>query len=224
MLNLFTVFDPCAGGVALNWNSTFIGLILLPQIYWIYMSRYNKIFISLFKMLFMDFLMILHSKFNILNIIFFIILFMYIVFNNFMGLFPYIFTSSSHMVFSLLFSLSMWLGLMFFGWLFNNKFMFAHLVPLGTPFLLMFFMVLIESLSNIIRPLTLSIRLVANMVAGHLLLTLLSMFIPSNFLYLFLLMVQILLMILEIGVSLIQSYVFVVLMILYLKETNYGYE
>ena len=52
--------------------------------------------------------------------------------------------------------------------------MMAHLVPLGTPVALIPFMVLIELVRNFIRPLTLSVRLAANIVAGHLLLTLLG--------------------------------------------------
>ena len=52
--------------------------------------------------------------------------------------------------------------------------MFAHLVPQGTPPVLMPFMVCIETISNVIRPGTLAVWLMANMVAGHLLLTLLG--------------------------------------------------
>nr|QTC30728.1 ATP synthase F0 subunit 6 [Psyttalia humilis] len=221
MLNLFSMFDPQILGYSLNWLSTMIMLILLPQMYWMMTSRLIYLFKLLFMTLWMEFKLIMKLNFNMNNLIYFNLLFLFILFNNFMGLFPYIFTSSSHLVYSLIFSLSMWLGLMLFGWLKNTIYMLAHLVPQGTPFMLMFFMVLIELLSSIIRPLTLSIRLTANMIAGHLLLTLLSLYIPSSFLiYFMFLLVQLMLMLLEMAVSVIQSYVFVALMILYLKETN----
>nr|YP_010758763.1 ATP synthase F0 subunit 6 [Binodoxys acalephae]WEX30808.1 ATP synthase F0 subunit 6 [Binodoxys acalephae] len=222
MLNLFSIFDPSTKVFSLNWMSTFIGLMFIPQMYWVFNSRIIYLLITFMYILWGEFKVILKSKFNLNNLMFYMGMFIFIMMNNFMGLFPYIFTSSSHLIYSLSLSLPMWLGLMFFGWIKNTKFMLCHLVPQGTPFALMFFMVLIESLSNVIRPFTLSIRLTANMIAGHLLLTLLSSFIPEMFvLYLVVLLVQLVLLILEISVSLIQSYVFVILMILYLKETNY---
>nr|QZX44149.1 ATP synthase F0 subunit 6 [Aphidius gifuensis]WLE71506.1 ATP synthase F0 subunit 6 [Aphidius gifuensis] len=222
MLNLFSIFDPSTKIFMLNWISSLIGLFFIPQMYWFMSSRILFLMINFMLILWMEFKIILKSKFNMNNLLFYISLFLFIMMNNFMGLFPYIFTSSSHLIYSLGLSLPMWLGLMMFGWIKNTNFMFAHLVPQGTPFILMFFMVLIESLSNIIRPFTLSIRLTANMIAGHLLLTLLSSFIPKFFLfYLIVLILQLMLLILEVSVSLIQSYVFVILMILYLKETNY---
>lgn len=91
---------------------------------------------------------------------------------------------------------------------------------MSTPFLLIFFIVLIESLRNIIRPITLAIRLVANMVAGHLLLTLIRRFVPNMIIFLLILPVEIILLLLEISVSFIQGYVYVILIVLYLKETN----
>lgn len=222
ILNLFTIFDFYTKSFySLNWISTIIGLLLIFQIFWIKKSRLIYFIIFLLNMLWIEFKIIIKNKFNLFNIIFFICLFIFILLNNFLGLFSYIFTRSRHLVFSLRISLSIWIGLIFFGWIKNIKFIFSHLLPIGTPFGLIFFIVLIETLSNIIRPLTLSIRLTANIIAGHLLLTLLRRFIPNVFIiYIIFLVLQILLLILEIAVSVIQSYVFVILLILYLKETN----
>nr|WNV65526.1 ATP synthase F0 subunit 6 [Cyanopterus ninghais] len=222
MLNLFSIFDPQTLNYnSVNWLSTILILFFLPQIYWLMNSRLIYLINYFYMILWNEFKIVMKFKFNLNNLIYFIVLFLFIMMNNFMGLFSYVFTSSSHLMFSMIFSLSMWLSLMFFGWLKNMKFMLAHLVPQGTPFMLMFFMVLIELLSNFIRPLTLCVRLTANMIAGHLLLTLLGSFVPNMFLlYMIFIFCQFLLFFLEIGVSLIQAYVFVVLMILYLKETN----
>nr|AHX97802.1 ATP synthase F0 subunit 6 [Mirax sp. QL-2014] len=222
MLNLFSIFDPSTNlFYSMNWISSFLWILLLPQIYWLMNSRFYKFMMILMKSLWNEFKVIMKVKFNMNNMLYLLSLFMFILLNNFMGLFPYLFTSSSHLMFSLSISLSMWIGFMLFGWLKNTTFMFVHLVPMGTPFILMFFMVMIEMLSNLIRPMTLSIRLVANMVAGHLLLTLLGGFI-SKFLMIYMLMVivQLLLLFLEMVVSFIQAYVFIILMLLYLKETN----
>ena len=85
--------------------------------------------------------------------------------------------------------------------------------------MLMPFIVLIERVRNVIRPGTLSIRLAANMVAGHLLLTLLGSQGPSVGRYLPGLMVGLVaLLLLEVGVACIQAYVFTILSSLYLSE------
>lgn len=100
--------------------------------------------------------------------------------------------------------------------------MLAHLVPLGTPYPLTPFMVIIEIVRNVIRPLTLSVRLAANIVAGHLLLTLLSSqsLNPSYLIIALVLSALILLSVLETAVALIQAYVFSLLSALYLNEVN----
>lgn len=98
--------------------------------------------------------------------------------------------------------------------------MLAHLVPLGTPPALIPFMVLIETISNVIRPGTLAVRLAANMIAGHLLLVLLGNQGPnlSSSILSLLIITQILLLTLETAVAVIQSYVFAVLATLYSSE------
>lgn len=108
---------------------------------------------------------------------------------------------------------------------YNN--LFAHLVPVGTPPFLMPIIVIIETIRSIIRPITLSIRLAANIVAGHLLLTLLGSQGPSlAFINLIILIIGIvLLLLLEVAVACIQSYVFTILSSLYLNElirTNFN--
>jgi len=104
--------------------------------------------------------------------------------------------------------------------LFQYNNLLAHLVPLGTPSFLIPVMVVIETVRNIIRPITLSIRLAANMVAGHLLLTLLGSQGPgaSGIILIVLIISLILLLILEVAVACIQSYVFTILRSLYLNE------
>nr|SSD62304.1 ATP synthase F0 subunit 6 [Battus belus] len=224
MSNLFSIFDPSTNlfNLQLNWISTFIGLMFIPYSFWLIPNR---------KFMFWNTILIkLHNEFKTLlgpnsfngSTFIFISLFSFILFNNFLGLFPYIFTSTSHLTISLSISLSLWLSFMLYGWINNYQHMFIHMIPQGTPSILMPFMVLIETISNIIRPGTLAVRLTANMIAGHLLLTLLSstgINMPYYMLF-FLIFLQILLLILESAVAIIQSYVISILSTLYSSETN----
>ena len=154
------------------------------------------------------------------TIFIFISVFFFIIFSNFMGLIPYIFTRTSHLSITLVLALPVWLGTMLFSIIFQYNSLLAHLVPLGTPSFLIPIIVIIETVRNIIRPITLSIRLAANIVAGHLLLTLLgSQGANVSIMIIILLIISlILLLILEVAVACIQSYVFTILSSLYLNE------
>merc|ERR1711860_18924 len=146
--------------------------------------------------------------------------FFFIFFCNLIGLAPYIFTRSSHISFTLTLALPIWLGRIVFSIKNQYNSLFAHLVPRGTPVALIPVIVIIETVSNIIRPGTLSIRLAANIVAGHLLLTLLGSQGPSRrgVVILGLIVSLILLLCLELAVACIQAYVFTILRSLYLNE------
>nr|QEE94415.1 ATP synthase F0 subunit 6 [Toxorhynchites sp. CL-2019] len=223
MTNLFSVFDPSTTifNMSLNWMSTFIGILIIPSSYWFLPNR--------FQIIWNNILLTLHKEFKTLqgptnnkSTLMFISLFSLILFNNFLGLFPYIFTSTSHLTLTLTLAFPLWLSIMIYGWTNHTQHMFAHLVPQGTPAILMPFMVCIETISNIIRPGTLAIRLTANMIAGHLLLTLLGNTGPmSTYIIIsIILIVQIALLLLESAVAIIQSYVFSVLSTLYSSEVN----
>lgn len=221
--NLFSTFDPGTWmNTSLNWLRIFLGLIFIPRIFWLTPSRYNFIWNKI--------IITLHNEFKVLlannqikgRTLIFISLFSIIIFNNFLGLFPYIFTRTSHIVFTLSLALPLWLRFIIYGWLNHTIHIFAHLVPQGTPPALISFMVLIETIRNIIRPGTLAVRLAANIIAGHLLLRLLGNTGPHlRFILLNILIItQLLLLVLESAVSIIQSYVFAVLRTLYSREVN----
>lgn len=221
--NLFSTFDTSTNiFLELNWISSWLILLIFPLTYWFFISRINYFIKILSFNLYKEFKIILYNKFNLYNLLFFISIIILILINNFIGLFPYIFTRSRHLIFSLSFSLPLWLRLIIFGWKNNINFIFRHIIPQGTPFILIPFIVLIETIRNIIRPGTLAIRLTANIIAGHLLLTLLSQRASSISYYLssFVILIQIILLLLEFRVSIIQSYVFTILRTLYSKETN----
>nr|ASY98452.1 ATP synthase F0 subunit 6 [Sinomiopteryx grahami] len=225
MTNLFSVFDPSSSimNFSMNWLSSFIGMVMMPMILWLIPSRMSSLWNFITIKLHKEFkLLIGNKKINKGSTLILISIFSIIIYNNFMGLFPYVFTSTSHMVMTLSFALPLWMSFLLYGWINNTNYMFIHLVPQGTPGILMPFMVCIETISNIIRPGTLAIRLSANMIAGHLLLTLLGNTGNNMMLLLLpvLMMIQIMLLILESAVAVIQSYVFAVLMTLYSSEVN----
>lgn len=98
----------------------------------------------------------------------------------------------------------------------------SHLVPNGTPLGLIRFMAIVELLRNFIRPLALTFRLTANIMAGHLLMSLIGgavLTLPAMGVLLGC-GLQSFLVIMELGVSVIQAYVFSTLIVLYISESN----
>nr|YP_009743879.1 ATP synthase F0 subunit 6 [Clanis bilineata]QIE12640.1 ATP synthase F0 subunit 6 [Clanis bilineata] len=224
MSNLFSIFDPTTNlfNMSINWLSTILGLLFLPYSFWLLPNRHFMLWNFIMNKLHNEFKILLKNNYFNGSTLIFISMFSFVLFNNFLGLFPYIFTSTSHLSLTLTISLPLWLSFMLYGWINNYQHMFIHMIPQGTPPILMPFMVLIETISNIIRPGTLAVRLTANMIAGHLLMTLLSS-TGSNLSYFFILLLiftQILLMILESAVAIIQSYVITILSTLYSSEVN----
>nr|YP_010534081.1 ATP synthase F0 subunit 6 [Amblyomma sparsum]UXX50176.1 ATP synthase subunit 6 [Amblyomma nuttalli] len=218
MNNLFSIFDPSTSNYfSMNWISLYFWIFLIPFPFWISSSLFLTSWKVLFSKLFQEVSNNI-SYFKLKNLIFFLMIFIMIMFSNFLGLFPYIFTPSSHLIFTMFYSFPLWISLVIFSLL--NKFnkMMTHLVPLGSPILLSFFMVLIETVSNLIRPITLSVRLTANMISGHLLIHLLSSLMMDMSLFILMFFIMILLLILESAVALIQSFVFMTLISLYINE------
>nr|YP_010736927.1 ATP synthase F0 subunit 6 [Busonia albilateralis]WEP24814.1 ATP synthase F0 subunit 6 [Busonia albilateralis] len=214
MTNLFSSFDPCTGTFSLNWLSSFIFIFIKPYKFWMKNNISYLVFIKILKNLHAEFKLIM--SYNGSNLMILSMFFMILIINS-IGLVPYIFTSSSHLIFSLSLSLPLWMGLMIYGWFMKTNFMLAHLLPTGSPVLLMPFLVLIELTSNLIRPGSLAVRLSANMIAGHLLMSLMGS--NSNFSLMFILMLLFMMfMLFELAVAFIQSYVFVTLMTLYSSE------
>ena len=224
MSNLFSSFDPMIRLLRIssraNWSSRLIIIFIFPQIYWILGSQVSKTFEKLVLYLEGELIAVFRVYFLPGTVFLFIGFFFFIIFSNFIGLFPYIFTRTRHLTITLTLALPVWLGriLWSIGYQYNN--LFAHLVPSGTPGPLIPVIVVIETVSNIIRPGTLSIRLAANIVAGHLLLTLLGSQGPilTSFFLWGLILGLILLLILELAVACIQAYVFTILRSLYLNE------
>lgn len=220
--NLFSVFDPSSFifNTSLNWIRILILILIITPSYWVIPNKSVTLINLIINKLHIEFKILIGPESFKGRTNIFIGLIIFILINNFIGLFPYIFTASRHIVLTIRLSLPLWISFILFGWINYTKYIYAHLVPQSTPVALIPFIVIIESIRNIIRPLTLAVRLIANIVAGHLLITLLGnqTAIRSNFILLSLIRVQIILLTLESAVAVIQSYVFAVLSTLYARE------
>nr|YP_010999053.1 ATP synthase F0 subunit 6 [Pealius mori]WPM91811.1 ATP synthase F0 subunit 6 [Pealius mori]CAD5105728.1 ATP synthase F0 subunit 6 [Pealius mori] len=217
MSSLFEVYDPYTFflGLSLNWLVLFFCVFCLFGSYWLLNSAYVFSLKSIFNFFMTEFKMFLKLKLAKGLIFIFVVLLFYFSLVNLFGLVPYVFSVSSHFVFCLSFSFPFWLGLMVMGWLNLTNQMFSHLIPMGTPLALISFMVLIETVSQLIRPWSLAIRLMANMISGHLLMSLLG---GIKFLKILAIFVQWGLFFFEFFVCFIQAYVFCALMALYYGE------
>nr|YP_009944100.1 ATP synthase F0 subunit 6 [Setophaga kirtlandii]ACI14312.1 ATPase subunit 6 [Setophaga kirtlandii]ADO22994.1 ATP synthase F0 subunit 6 [Setophaga kirtlandii]QOD95944.1 ATP synthase F0 subunit 6 [Setophaga kirtlandii] len=142
---------------------------------------------------------------------------------NLLGLLPYTFTPTTQLSMNLALAFPLWLATLLTGLRNQPSASLAHLLPEGTPTPLIPALILIETTSLLIRPLALGVRLTANLTAGHLLIQLIStattaLFSTMPAVSLLTFLVLFLLTILEVAVAMIQAYVFVLLLSLYLQE------
>nr|QRC77968.1 ATP synthase F0 subunit 6 [Pennahia anea] len=142
---------------------------------------------------------------------------------NLLGLLPYTFTPTTQLSLCLALAFPLWLATVLIGLLKRPTATLSHLLPEGTPTLLIPVLIVIETVSLLIRPLALGVRLTANLTAGHLLMQLASMaaftLMPTMPAVASLTAILLLMLtLLEFGVAMIQAYVFVLLLTLYLQE------
>ncbi|YP_009122442.1 ATP synthase F0 subunit 6 (mitochondrion) [Sander lucioperca] len=142
---------------------------------------------------------------------------------NMLGLLPYTFTPTTQLSLNLGLAVPLWLATVLIGMRNQPTHALGHLLPEGTPGPLIPVLIIIETISLFIRPLALGVRLTANLTAGHLLIQLIA---TAAFVLLPLMpmvailtsTVLVLLTLLEVAVAMIQAYVFVLLLSLYLQE------
>lgn len=152
--------------------------------------------------------------------------FLFVLFSNVIGLIPYSFTVTSHIIVTFGLAIYLFLAIVYITVRQHGVHFFELFLPGGTPVLLAFVLVPVEVISYVFKPISLSIRLFANMMAGHTLLKVISWFAFALMNYggvLFLLhMVPLVLLVplfaLEFAVALIQALVFSILISIYLNE------
>ncbi|CAM9089907.1 unnamed protein product [Phaeothamnion confervicola] len=156
---------------------------------------------------------------------FLFVLFSFVVIANLVGLVPYSFTATSHLIVTLCLALMVFIGVNLIGIGLHKDKILCLFLPQGSPLGLAFLLTPIEIVSYIFKPISLAVRLFANMMAGHTLLKVIGGFawgmMNAGFFvaHLVPLALLVLLMGLELGVALIQAYVFVILSCIYLTDS-----
>nr|QQL02927.1 ATP synthase subunit 6 [Cyprinella formosa formosa] len=150
-------------------------------------------------------------------------LMLFLITINMLGLLPYTFTPTTQLSLNMGLAVPLWLATVIIGMRNQPTVALGHLLPEGTPIPLIPVLIIIETISLFIRPLALGVRLTANLTAGHLLIQLIAtavfVLLPMMPTVAFLTAaVLFLLTLLEVAVAMIQAYVFVLLLSLYLQE------
>nr|YP_009546232.1 ATP synthase F0 subunit 6 [Eolophus roseicapilla]AYN50524.1 ATP synthase F0 subunit 6 [Eolophus roseicapilla]QOD98000.1 ATP synthase F0 subunit 6 [Eolophus roseicapilla] len=150
-------------------------------------------------------------------------LLMFLLMINLLGLLPYTFTPTTQLSMNMALAFPLWLATLLTGLRNQPTTSLGHLLPEGTPTPLIPALIVIETISLLIRPLALGVRLTANLTAGHLLIQLISTatitLLPlTTTLSALTVTILLLLTVLEVAVAMIQAYVFVLLLSLYLQE------
>ena len=147
-------------------------------------------------------------------------LFMFIMVCNLFGMIPYGFTVTSHISITFALAMMVFLLVTLLGFILHGFHFFSLFLPAGTPWWLAPLMVLIELFAYLARPVSLSLRLAANMVAGHVLLKVIAGFIVSMAFYLKIFPIPFISVLIgfEIFVAILQAYIFTILSCVYLND------
>jgi F-type H+-transporting ATPase subunit a len=147
-------------------------------------------------------------------------LFMFILMCNLLGMIPYGFTVTSHISITFLLAIIVFLTVTIVGFVKHGFHFFSLFLPKGTPWWLAPLMIVIELFTYLARPVSLSLRLAANMVAGHVLLKIIAGFVISLWIFLKFLPIPLMVILIgfEIFVALLQAYIFSILACVYLND------
>lgn len=211
-----------------------LGLAFFFFIYYLAVTKDNKITPNNYQLIIENLYLVIANmlKVNIDKkgekyLTFLLTIFLFVLISNVIGLIPYSFTITSHIIVTFFLGLSIFIGVNIIG-VATHKLKFLRLFyPAGTSFYLGLLLVPIEIISHIFKPISLSVRLFANMMSGHTLLKVIGgfgwkMLMAGGIFILFHyipLLILFLLYGLELGVACIQAYVFVTLIVIYLKDS-----
>lgn len=227
IIDIFSAFDP-ASFISLN-NSTNLLLlsslfiiILLQMTFWTIPTRVNTITFLILAVIVSQlsrtFSNRLKGSTSIISTIF-----TSLILINLLGLNPYSFSLTSHLIITLSLGLPMWISFILSSFSKNTKASIAHLLPDGAPDWLNPFLIIIETTRVLVRPLTLSFRLAANISAGHIVLGLVRIYRAAAYLtavipFLSLFLVTLSYILFEFAICLIQAYIFCLLLSLYAND------
>nr|YP_009373454.1 ATP synthase F0 subunit 6 [Echyridella menziesii]AQT38537.1 ATP synthase F0 subunit 6 [Echyridella menziesii] len=232
---LMDIFSSLDAGTSLGfslsvviWLSGFVGALVLVNSFWVDYSAGNLFVYAIFSVV-ADLVKACSGKFFGGFVVGQVCLFCSILFLNLAGMVPSVFGVTGHLSLTFVLAGVVWFSLIFSGWTYNWTRSVGQLVPTGSPVLLIPLLVLIESVSVLIRPLTLGVRLAANITMGHLMLHViggyLAEFVSGSFMMssLFGSVVMGGYVIFEFAVSFLQAYVFVLLVSLYSSDHYVGH-
>ena len=221
-------------------DTIFIGLNLLILFQFIYLTLnfkisflyFNTFFYSIFQgvynFIYSTLISYLGSKTKIF-FPFFFYLFLFICLSNLIGIIPFSFTITSHLNITFSLSFMVWWGICLLGFYESGLAFITMFYVNGIPFILVPFLALIEFISFVFRSVSLALRLFANIVAGHILLDTVALFIYKlinpfffsikfSFISILPLLLCIILILFELVVAFLQGYIFVILSVIYLKD------
>ncbi|NRB10283.1 MAG: F0F1 ATP synthase subunit A [Rickettsiaceae bacterium] len=147
-------------------------------------------------------------------------LFLFIMTCNLFGMIPYGFTVTSHISVTFTIAMMVFLLVTLLGFFLHGLHFFSLFLPAGTPWWLAPLMIVIELFAYLARPVSLSLRLAANMVAGHVLLKVMAGFVVSMAIYLKFIPIPFIVVLIgfEIFVAILQAYIFTILSCVYLND------
>nr|WIL10297.1 ATP synthase F0 subunit 6 [Nothopoda sp.] len=212
MFNLFSSFD------LFFFNFPLMSLIFFMLIFLNFWIINFKMMLSkmLYKFMFNSFVMLKNKKFNKMMMIYMMIFMLFVFYMNFFGSIPYNIPLTSQASVVLMFCMMNWLMINMFLFFNLYKSFLVHCIPEGTPIMMIFFLFIIEIISNLIRPLTLMLRLMGNIIAGHIFINLifsLMMNMGSCFFLLYLFYMSV-----ELFIGFLQAYIMSTLIMMYYSD------
>nr|UTT72616.1 ATP synthase F0 subunit 6 [Ibidoecus bisignatus] len=215
--SMFSIFDPCVSYtsfqfkwlISLSWMMVMTVKFMNLDYVKLYYLVVSNFFISSSKTL-------LKSSYKVVSVKI-VSVFTMILMCNQLSMVPFVFGPTSHLSFNSAVALSSWLAGIITMLLISFKDSVSHFVPLGSPMFLTPFLFIVEVISCLIRPVALSVRLMSNMMAGHIIIVLLSNLICSLNSY-YLIPIESFIFLFELCISIVQAYVFSSLLALYYKE------
>nr|YP_009051411.1 ATP synthase F0 subunit 6 [Tetrastemma olgarum]AIH00399.1 ATP synthase F0 subunit 6 [Tetrastemma olgarum] len=227
--DIFSSFDEQNGNIVSFWFIWFFCLIFvccLVSVFWLGENRFFVFLSLLFGYLWPQSSFSIGGKIRGFSL-FVVFFFLFLVFFNFLGLVPYVFSGTSHLVVTFSVAVPLWFSLLLSSIFWSPIDFFAHFLPSGAPFFLNPFLVLVETVSVGVRPITLSVRLAANMGAGHIVIGLIGTYLVGAIFSVNLGSVSVLFLIetfyfiFEFGICLVQGYIFSLLLVLYSDEHSF---
>lgn len=227
IIDIFSSFDPISF-ISINKSTNillitrFILIMLVQLSFWLVPARYIMPLFLTFKIIY-DQLIRTFTK-NLKGVTLIVTtIFTIIIIINLLGINPYTFRLSRHLIITLSLGLPMWLSFILSSSTYNLKATIAHLLPDGAPDWLNPFLILIETTRIVVRPLTLSFRLAANIRAGHIVLGLIRIYgaaalVTSLSSSIPLVLTALFYVLFEFAICLIQAYIFCLLLSLYAND------